>query len=139
MKIWRTIESLYDVQSLRNDINQLSTWSQWVLMSFTTDRCVVLRLHPQQANYRNTQYQLNGDRLRFVSHQRDFGVIVDETLKPYRQCAKAAKSVNSIMRAVKASFINITPALFSKIICGVQPPPLGKLILGLVAVAKERY
>ncbi len=46
----------------------------------------------------------------FVSHQRDFGIIVDETLKPNRRCAKAAKNVNSIMRAVKTSFIDITPA-----------------------------
>ncbi len=37
------------------------------------------------------QYQLNGEHLRSVSHQRDLGVIVDETLKPHRQCVKAAK------------------------------------------------
>ncbi len=45
----------------------------------------------------------------------DLGVIVDETLKPNRLCAKAAKNANSIMRAIKASFIDITPALFHKL------------------------
>ncbi len=59
--------------------------------------------------------QLNGEYLRSVSHQRDLGVIVDETLKPHRQCAKAAKSANSIMRAIKASFMNVTPTLFDKL------------------------
>ncbi len=83
-------------------------------MSFNTDNCVVLRLHPQLAKDTNPQYQLNGERLRCGSHQRDLGVIVDETLKPNRQCAKAAKNANSIMRAIKASFIDITPALFHK-------------------------
>ncbi len=63
----------------------------------------------------NVQYQLNGEHLRSVSHQRDLGVIVDETLKPHRQCAKAANSASSIMRAIKASFMNITPTLFDKL------------------------
>ncbi len=71
-------------------------------MSFNTDKCVVLRLHPRQARDNNVQYQLNGEHLRSVSHQRDLGVIVDETLKPHRQCAMAAKSANSVMRTIKA-------------------------------------
>ncbi len=71
-------------------------------MSFDTDKCVVLKLHPQQAKDNNVQYQLNREHLRSVSHQRDLGVIVDESLKPHRQCAKAPKSANSIMRAIKA-------------------------------------
>ncbi len=65
-------------------------------MSFNTAKCVVLRLHYQHAKNNNPQYQLNGKLLRGVSHQRDLGVIVDETLKPNRQCAKATKNANSI-------------------------------------------
>ncbi len=84
-------------------------------MSFNTDKCVVISLHPQQAKDSNPRYQLNGERLRCVSHQRNLGVIVDETLKPTCQCTKAAKNVNSIMKAIKASFIDIKPALFHKL------------------------
>ncbi len=69
VKIWRTIERSSYVQRWQNDINQLSNWSQGALMSFNTDTCVVLRLHPQQAKDNNPQYQLNGERLRCVSHQ----------------------------------------------------------------------
>ncbi len=83
-------------------------------MSLNTDKCVVLRLHPEQAKTNNPQYQLNGELLRCVSNQRDLGVSVDETLKPNRQFAMAAKNANSIMRTIKASFIDITPALFHK-------------------------
>ncbi len=78
-------ESPSDAPSLQNDINLLSTWPQRALMSFNTDKCFVLRLHPQQAKDSNPQYQLNGERLRRASHQRDFGVIVDETLQPNRK------------------------------------------------------
>ncbi len=127
-------------QSLQNDINQLSSWSQRALMNFNTDMFVVLRLHPQQAKDSNPQSQLNGERLRCVSHQRDLGVIVDETLKPNRQCARTSKNENSIMRAIKASFIDITPALFHKLYRAfIRSPPLGILIPGLATVAKERY
>ncbi len=78
-------------------------------MSLNTDKCVGLRLHPRQARDNNVQYQPNGERLGSVGHQRDLDVIVDETLKPHRQCA------NSIMRAIKASFMNITPTRFDKL------------------------
>ncbi len=111
VKMCRTIQSPSDVQSLQNDINQLSTWSQRALMSFNTDKCAALWLHPQQAKDSYPQYQLNGERLRCVSRQCDLSVIVDETHKPNHQCADA----NSIMRTIKASFIDITPALFHKL------------------------
>ncbi len=47
--------------------------------------------------------------------KRDLGVTMSETPKPNRQCAKAAKKVNPIMREIKAAFIDITPALFHKL------------------------
>ncbi len=40
---------------------------------------------------------------------------MDEKLKPHCQCAKTAKSANSIMRVIKASFMNMTPAIFDKL------------------------
>ncbi len=86
-------------------------------MSFNTDKCVVLRLHPRQVKDNNVQYQLNIEPLRSASHQRDLGVTVDETLKPHHQCENATKSANLIMRAQKASIVNITPKLFDKL-CG---------------------
>ncbi len=82
VKIWRTIGSLSDVQCMQKDVDYLSSWSEEALMSFNTEKCVVLRLHPRQARDNNVQYILNGEHLRSVSHQRDLGVIVDETLKP---------------------------------------------------------
>ncbi len=84
-------------------------------MSFNTDECAVLRLHPRRAKYNDVQYQLSGEPLRSVSNQRDIGVIVDETLKPQLQCAKAVKSANLIMSAIKVSLMNVTPALFDKL------------------------
>ncbi len=93
-------------------------------MSFNTDKCVVLRPHPQQAKHNNVQYQLNGEPLGIVSHQRDLGSIVAETLKPHRQCAKAAKSANSIIRAMKAIVMNITPTLFDNLYGTFKTPHL---------------
>ncbi len=66
---------------MSKDCKMTSIWSQGALMSFNTDKCVILRLHPQQAKDNNPQYQLNGELLSCVSHQRDLGVIVDVTRK----------------------------------------------------------
>ncbi len=93
----------------------LANWTHRALVSFNTDKRIVVWLHSQQAKNNNVQYQLIGEPLKSVSHPSDLGVIVVETLKPHRQCAKAAKSANSIMRTIKASFMNITPKLFDKL------------------------
>ncbi len=55
-------------------------------MRFNTSKYIFLRLHPRQAKDSNDQYQLNGELLKCVSHQRDLGGIVDEMFKPHRQC-----------------------------------------------------
>ncbi len=70
VKIWRTIASTPDVQSLQNDVDHLSNWYQGTLISFNRDKCVGLRLNPRQTKENNVQYQLNGEPLRSVSHQR---------------------------------------------------------------------
>ncbi len=72
---------------------------------------------------------VNGKLLGCVSHQRDLGVIVDETLKPNCQCAKAAKNANPIMRAIKASFNDITPALFPNVYGAFNRPHLVSVFL----------
>ncbi len=80
------------------------------VISFNADECVVLKLYFLQAKGSNVQFQLNGEPLMSVGHQLDLCVIMNETLKPHRQCANDAKTANPIMRAIKASFIDITPA-----------------------------
>ncbi len=71
VKIWKIIDSPSDVQSLQNDIDYLSNWSQGGPMSFNTDKCVVLRLHPRQAKDNKAQYQLNGEAFRSVNQECD--------------------------------------------------------------------
>ncbi len=53
VKIWRTMESSPDVQSLQNDIDYLANWTHRALVSFNKDKCVVVWLHPRQAKNNN--------------------------------------------------------------------------------------
>ncbi len=61
------------------------------------------------------------------NHQRDLGVVVDETLK-----------LNSIMRAIKAPFIDVTPTFFFIDYVECYPPPIRKLIPDIATEATER-
>ncbi len=56
-----------------------------------------------------------GGRRRSDWPARVLAIDISNRHKPYRQCAKAAKSANLIMRAIKASFMNITPTFFDKL------------------------
>ncbi len=86
--------------------NVCPTGPRGTLMSFITDNRVVLRLRSRQAKGNNDKYQQKGAPLRSVSHQRDLGVIVGETLKPHHQRANAMNNANSIRGFIQASLIN---------------------------------
>jgi len=40
-----------------------------------------------------------------VDEVRDLGVIVDKTLKPGKQCAKAASAANAVLGKIKKLFV----------------------------------
>ena len=43
---------------------------------------------------------MNGEPQATVKHERDIGVIIDETLKPSKQCSEAARRATTVQCTV---------------------------------------
>lgn len=86
-KIWRRISCWKDHEILQNDINTLHAWSVENKMNFHPQKCKVLPISPSGEGpstwfddltipFNIFYYNLNGNDLDFVEHEKDLGVLV---------------------------------------------------------------
>ena len=75
-------------------LDRLETWSQEWQLLFNRSKCKVM--HFGKKNERQ-QYTMGGQVLESSKQEKDLGVLIDESLKPSAQCAKAAANGNSIL------------------------------------------
>ena len=75
-------------------LDRLETWSQdWQLL-FNRGKCKVM--HFGKKNTRQ-QYTMGGHTLESSKQEKDLGVLIDDSLKPSAQCAKAASKANLVL------------------------------------------
>ena len=53
---------------------------------FNVPKCKVLHVGTNNITF---EYKMNGEPPATVTHERDIGVIIDDTLKPSKQCREA--------------------------------------------------
>jgi hypothetical protein len=58
---------------------------------------------PQQPNVQ-VPYSMNGIELKEIEGEVDVGVLVHKSLKPSRQCEKAANTANAVLRLIQRNF-----------------------------------
>ena len=72
-------------------------------MVFNADKCKVLHFGH---NNRQVHYVMDGNILESVEEEWDLGVIIQSNLKVDKQCAKAARTANSVLGMIRRYFIN---------------------------------
>ena len=72
-------------------------------MVFNADKCKVLHFGH---NNGQVHYVMDGNILESVEEERELGIIIQKNLKVDKQCAKAAKTANSVLCTIRRSFIN---------------------------------
>ena len=72
-------------------------------MVFNADKCKVLLFGH---NNGQVDYVMDGNILESVEEERDLRAIIQRNLKVDKQCAKAAKTANSVLGRIRRSFIN---------------------------------
>ena len=73
--------------SVQSTINRLLEWSEEWQMLFNSDKCHILHLGNNNARQ---SYSMGGDELKPVEYEKDFGVVVHQSLKPHMQYTRAA-------------------------------------------------
>ena len=102
-KLLGAVSTKAEVDELRKDLHKLFSWSQEWQMLFNVAKCGVV--HFGHNNPREI-YTLGGTQIETLHEERDLGVIIDESLKCRKQCAKAVNAANATLGMIKRSFIN---------------------------------
>ena len=105
-KYGRIIHSEDDQILMQNDINQLLGWADRWQMSFNELKCKIMHIGRNNPHYYYYMggYAPGGTVLEEVQEEKDLGVMISNSLKPYAQCAKAAKTANSVLGQMSRSF-----------------------------------
>ena len=97
-KLFRTITSDQDFNTLQEDLNKLSEWARKWNMQFNYDKCKVL--HLGKGNQRHS-YKMDNLDLDPTSEEKDLGVLIDDQLKFSSHVSKAVKKASRMLGLIK--------------------------------------
>jgi hypothetical protein len=93
-KLGKTVVTETDRDELHEALIQLCTWADTWGMQFNVAKCKVMHMGHKNPKH---VYQMNGQELEVTAEERDIGVKVADNLKPSAQCAKAARTTQSVL------------------------------------------
>jgi hypothetical protein len=100
-KLGKTGVTETDRDELQEALNQLCTWADTWGMQFNVAKCTVMHMGHKNPKH---VYQMNGQELEVTAEERDIGVMVADNLKPSAQCAKAARTAQSVLGQLTRAF-----------------------------------
>ena len=128
-KLYRTIQTKEDASSLQEDIDSLVRWSLNWQLSFSVEKCKIMRI----GNDKNPQtYYMNGQPLDYVKEEKDLGVVADNRLKFRKHAASAVKQANKVLGLIKHSFTALDDTTLPLLYTSMVRPHLeyGNIIWG---------
>jgi ribonucleases P/MRP protein subunit RPP40 len=100
-KVYKVINSVLDRDILQETLNKLCEWAKTWEMEFNVSKCKILHVGRTNLEYK---YYMNNVELQAVEEERDVGVIIHRSLKPSRQCEKAANTEGAVLRLIQRNF-----------------------------------
>ena len=155
-KIWRTIDSDEDINTLQKDLDTLNNWAVNNLMKFHPDKCKVLTIHNTHKCYHGindidaySPYFLGNSQLKSVAVEKDLGVDMTPKLnwehQVTRLCSQASQKIGLLRRScffvndtkrARNLYITLVRSLFEH--CStVWRPTTDNLLLKVEAIQKR--
>jgi ribonucleases P/MRP protein subunit RPP40 len=100
-KVARVIRSDEDRAGWQRALERLMDWSEAWGMRFNVKKCKVMHLG---RNNNKNKYVMGGSKLEVTREEKDLGVIISDSLKPSAQCAKAAKTAQTMLGQITRAF-----------------------------------
>ena len=79
-KLYRSITSTSDCESLLRDISSLNDWSQNLNLKFNALKCKVLTITRKKSPVTTTDYHLGDTNLQRVQQEKDLGIMITSNL-----------------------------------------------------------
>ena len=98
-KVLHKVESEEDRKQLQEEIDNLCKWSEDWQMLFNAGKCKVLHFGRNNPRFCYTMggYAPAGTVITSDTEEKDIGVLIHESLKPSKQCAKAASKGHQVL------------------------------------------
>jgi hypothetical protein len=90
-----------DRQALQDTLDKLCAWAEAWGMSFNKDKCKIMHVGHNNPSH---DYYMQGVKLTEIDEEKDVGVMVHRSLKPGRQCQKAATTGMNVIFQLKNNF-----------------------------------
>ena len=103
-------------------------------MKFNVAKCKVVHFGPRSPRF---SYMMNGIELEESREEKDLGIIVTDKLSVSTQCAKAAKTANTVLGQISRAFHFRDKDIFTGLYKQYVRPHFGICSTGLVTLAGE--
>lgn len=131
-------DHMHTPESIQNDINTLTAWSEKMQMSFNAEKCHTLHLGNKnpKTNYTlakminikqstsSIKYTLHFYTLEEVDEEKDLGVLVDKNLNFKSHISKKISKANSMLYLIKNSFKFLDKQIFTMLYKSLVRPHL---------------
>jgi hypothetical protein len=97
----KLIQGLADKEALQRTLDLLCKWAENWGMVFNVDKCKIMHVGRSNPQY---EYKMNDKILRAVEVETDVGVLVQDNLKPGKQCQKAANVATGGLKTIWRNF-----------------------------------
>jgi hypothetical protein len=97
----KAIRNLLDKLLLQETLDKFCKWAADWGMSFNANKCKIMHVGHGNPNY---EYYMQGTKLQEVEEEKDVGVIIHNSLKPAKQCQKAAKTGLNVLYQLRNNF-----------------------------------
>jgi hypothetical protein len=100
-KVGQRMASQEDRQTLQKALDDLCDWADRWGMEFNIPKCKVMHMGHQNPEHK---FSMRGKELEATCEEKDIGVAVTSNLKPSAQCAKAAKTAQTVLGQLSRAF-----------------------------------
>lgn len=102
-------------------LDKLVEWAEKWAMSYNLKKCKILHVGTSNPGYR---YVMAGQELQVVEEEKDIGILVHKSLKPAKNCQKAAAMAGVVLRQVTKNFHYRDRTIFRRLYCQYVRPHL---------------
>ena len=118
LKLYREIKTDEDVETLQTDLDELYDWTQYSLLNFHPDKCVVMRLMSSRSKKlrSNALHNMDERRLKAVAEEKDLGISFNDNLTFEKHINEKVNKANSLVGIVRRAFVHLDKDVFQVVL-----------------------
>ena len=125
LKLYKEIKSSDQSDSLQSELDRLYDWTQYSLLKFHPEKCVVMRFGSGKKHMETKPfYNMDETMLKVVDSEKDLGIDIDNQLTFDNHISRIVKKANAIVGMIRRSFVHLDAEIFKRLFTSIVRPHL---------------